>query len=204
MTASDERPTARGRREAQRERLLAAAEQRIAEAGLEALKARDLATDLGIALGGLYNLVPDMDSLLLLVSSRTLARLDVAEEAAAGAMPLDTAQQAMDRLAVVGRTYLEFASQNLRLWRAVFQLRIAGPLPPWQAEQQLRLFRHIAVPLGKISPELDEEAIAARARTLFAAVHGLVAVGLEERLISTPLDKLSDEIDWVLRTLCNR
>ena len=62
------------KRQAQLEALIEAAEKRICDHGLASLKARDLAADIGVALGGLYNIVADMDALLLLVSSKTVAR----------------------------------------------------------------------------------------------------------------------------------
>ena len=63
------------RRERQREALILAAEARLAANGIGGLKARDLAADIGVAVGALYNLVKDLDELVLLVSARTLARL---------------------------------------------------------------------------------------------------------------------------------
>jgi len=66
------------RREAQFEALMQSAEKRICEEGVGALKARDLAADIGVALGGLYNIVADMDDLMLRLAQRTMGRLDAA------------------------------------------------------------------------------------------------------------------------------
>lgn len=74
------------KREEQRDdlkkRLVDAAEARIAAGGLSGLKARDVTADAGCALGALYNVVEDLDRLILLVNSRTLARLGAALKAA--------------------------------------------------------------------------------------------------------------------------
>jgi hypothetical protein len=51
-------------------------------------------------------------------------------------------------------------------------------------------------------PDLDTVALTIRARTLFAAVHGIISIGLEERLIAVPSQKLADEIDWLTRAAC--
>ncbi len=190
------------RRQAQLEALLEAAEKRIITGGVKSLKARDLAGDIGIALGGLYNLVADMDALLLLVSSRTLARLGDAAEAKTGHLPMTTREEAVERLVAVALSYLAFARENLELWRMVFELRLDNPLPEWAAQDQLRLFRHIAVPLAAIMPDLDTLSLTVRARTLFAAVHGIVTIGLEERLIAVPVQRLADEIAWLTRAAC--
>jgi len=190
------------RRQAQLEALIAAAEKRICDNGLSSLKARDLAADIGIALGGLYNIVADMDALLLLVSSRTLGRLGDSAAERTGHLPMRTREEAIERLVAVAHTYLDFARKNLPLWRMVFELRVDSPLPDWAAQDQLRLFRHIAEPLKVIMPNLDTIALTVRARTLFAAVHGIISIGLEERLIAVPPQKLADEIAWLTRAAC--
>src|SRR5262249_62286518 len=64
------------RRAKQREALVAAAEKAIAAKGLGGLKSRELASEIGVANGAVFNLVDDMDELILRVGSRTLARLD--------------------------------------------------------------------------------------------------------------------------------
>ena len=195
MTSS----TTRDRRQAQLEALIDAAEKRIMSGGVAGLKARDLAGDIGVALGGLYNIVDDMDALLLLVSSRTLARLGEAASMATGHMPMASHAEAVERLVAVAQTYLTFARENLALWRMIFEVRLSNPLPDWAAQDQLRLFRHIAEPLHIIMPDLDARALTIRARTLFAAAHGIISIGLEERLIAVPAQKLADEIAWLVR-----
>ncbi|MGA9657628.1 MAG: TetR/AcrR family transcriptional regulator [Asticcacaulis sp.] len=190
------------KRQAQLEALMVAAEKRICEQGTHSLKARDLAADIGVALGGLYNIVHDMDALLLMVSSRTLTRLGEAIEAATHDMPMTTRPEALERLVGVAQAYLGFAQKNLPLWRMIFELRLASPLPDWAAQDQLRLFRHIAEPLKVIMPELDDAALSIRARTLFAAVHGIISIGLEDRLIAVPTQKLADETGWLIRAAC--
>jgi AcrR family transcriptional regulator len=192
------------KRQAQLEALIEAAEKRICDHGLASLKARDLATDIGVALGGLYNIVADMDALLLLVSSKTLARLGHAASDATGHLPMGNHAEALDRLVAVAHTYLKFARQNLPLWRMIFELRLDSPLPDWAAQDQLRLFRHIAEPLRIIFPDLNTIALTVRARTLFAAVHGIISIGLEERLIAVPVQKLADEIEWLTRSACQQ
>lgn len=194
--------TTADRRQAQLESLLEAAEKRICDSGLNSLKARDLAADIGVALGGLYNIVHDMDALLLLVSSRTLARLGMAATEATGHLPMKTREEATERLVAVAHTYLKFAQGNFPLWRMIFDLRLDSPLPEWAAQDQLRLFRHIAEPLHVIMPQLDTVALTVRARTLFAAVHGIISIGLEDRLIAVPQQKLADEIAWLTRAAC--
>ena len=73
------------RREKLRADLILAAERTIASRGLAGLKTRDLAREIGCANGAVYNLVADVDELILRVGSRTLLRLDEALSAAESA-----------------------------------------------------------------------------------------------------------------------
>ena len=195
-------PATSDRRLAQLEALLLAAEQRITQSGAQSLKARDLASDIGIALGGLYNIVKDLDTLLLLVTARTQARLDSAATEATAHLPMSNRAEATERLVAVAISYLDFAQSHLELWRMMFSVRIAAPLPDWAVQDQLRLFRHIAEPLHVVMPDLTAELLTIRARTLFAAVHGVISIGLEERLIAVPRQKLTEEIAWLTRAAC--
>ena len=70
-----------------REDLILAAEKSIAEGGLAGLKTRELAREIGVANGAVYNLVEDVDELILRVGSRTLRRLDAALTAAESVGP---------------------------------------------------------------------------------------------------------------------
>src|ERR1700682_1974898 len=61
-----------------RQALVGSAERRIVEAGLPALKARDLAEEVGCALGMIYKVFQDLDAIILTVNMNTLGRLDAA------------------------------------------------------------------------------------------------------------------------------
>ena len=202
VSAKPASTTTADRRQAQLGALIAAAEKRICESGTHGLKARDLAADIGVALGGLYNIVQDMDALLLLVTARTQGRLDAAFAQQTGHLPMTSRAEAVERLVAVAHTYLTFARENLPLWRMMFEVRISAPLPEWAAQDQLRLFRHVGEPLAVIMPNLSMEALTVRARTLFSAVHGVIYIGLEERLIAVPAQQQADEISWLVRSAC--
>ena len=92
-----------------------------------------------------------MDELILRVGSRTLARLDAALTAAESAGSPSPAETLV-RIAVA---YCDFAAENLDLWRALFEHRMAPdkPVPEWAVEEQMNLFRHIYHPLAKLFPK---------------------------------------------------
>ena len=187
------------RRAKLRESLIEAAERRIAAAGLGGLRTRDLAQDIGIANGAVYNLVDDVDELILRVGSRTLARLDIALTSAEADGP-PSPQEWLVRIAV---GYCDFAAENLGLWRALFEHRMTPgkPVPEWAVTEQMALFRHIYRPLAELFPQRTPDELGVTARSLFSAVHGMVLLGLEHKLIAVPIEALRAEIAVIVRAM---
>lgn len=185
------------RRAKQLEDLILAAEKAISARGLAGLKSRELAAEIGVANGAVFNLVDDMDELVLRVGSRTLARLDSALSAAESNGTPSPAE-ALVRIAVA---YCDFAAENPGLWRALFEHRMAAgkDVPEWAVEDQMNLFRHIYHPLAKCFPSWSKDELGITARSLFAAVHGMVSLGLEQKLIAVPVAALRDEIATIVK-----
>jgi AcrR family transcriptional regulator len=182
-----------------REELILAAERSISAGGLAGLKTRELAREIGVANGAVYNLVEDMDELILRVGSRTLGRLDAALTAAESNGPASP-RETLVRIAVA---YCDFAAENLELWRALFEHRMEAdkPLPDWSIDDQLQLFRHVYQPLAALFPQRSREELGITARSLFSAVHGMVALGLEQKLVAVPLPALRKEIAGLVRAM---
>src|SRR6266478_717508 len=186
-----------------RERLIDAAERTIAADGLAGLRARDLAREAGCAVGTIYNVFEHLDELILCVGLRTLTMLDTALEAGRLARPYGSTEDAADDLVRLALAYLEFAARHTVRWRALFEHRMseARPLPEWFVDQQQVLFLQVERPLLTLLPELDEAARRTLARTLFSAVHGIVALGLEEKLVSLPLPDLRSQLTAAVRAI---
>src|SRR4051812_21781915 len=138
------------RREKLRADLILAAERTIAGRGLAGLKTRDLAREIGCANGAVYNLVADVDELILRVGSRTLRRLDEALSAVERAGE-PSPRETLVRIAIA---YCDFAAENLQLWRALFEHRMEADkiVPDWSVDDQMQLFRHIYLPLALLLP----------------------------------------------------
>jgi AcrR family transcriptional regulator len=187
------------RRAKLREALIEAAERAIATKGLGGLRTRELADEIGIANGGVYNLVEDLDELTLRVGSRTLARLDASLSLAEISGP-PTSREMLVRIAVA---YCDFASENLELWRALFEHRMqpGKEVPDWAISEQMDLFRHIYRPLAGLFPQRTPEQLGITARSLFSAVHGMVALGLEQKLIAVPIKALRSEIARLVQAM---
>jgi AcrR family transcriptional regulator len=187
------------RRAKLRDALILAAERSIEAGGLTGLKTRELAREIGIANGAVYNLVEDMDELILRVGSRTLARLDAAlseAESRGHAVPADM-------LVRIALAYCDFAAENLQLWRALFEHRMAPgkDLPEWAISEQMDMFRHIYRPLAALYPKRSAEQLSVTARSMFSAVHGMVALGLEQKLIAVPLEALRSEVATIVTAM---
>lgn len=187
------------RKQEQKDRLIEAARTLIAEQGLKGLRARDIAERAGCALGGLYTVFADIDELILHVNSRTLRQL---EQALAGAVEEGSPASPFEALALA---YLAFAIDNTRLWSALFEHRMPEgvPVPDWHLQEHAFLVGLIIPPLGSLMPDMPLPQMITRARTLFAAVHGVIAISLENRFIGLAADALRDEVRALARILAD-
>lgn len=194
--------TTAGRRGRLRAALVAAAEDTIAKGGLEELRARDLAEKAGCAVGAIYNAVDDLDQLVLLVNVRTLAALEQHLAAAQGDDVADSVDSAIAELVRLALAYLAFAAANAPRWRALFDHRMPGrEVPEWYRNEQHRLFRHVEKPLRVLQPSASPKRRALLARSMFSAVHGLVRLGLEEKLQAIPLTALREQMTFFVTAI---
>ncbi len=185
-------------REELHEALIAAATRVIAEGGYRALRARDLAAEVGCAVGSIYNVFPDIDALILGVKARTLDRLEARVLARLGPFAAASPREAEARFLALSDVYLEFAHDNWQLWSSAFEH--ASPDGPALSAYMLRLdaiLTNIERPLGALLPGLDSDKRRLLARGLFGSVHGVVSLGLYEKLGAISLDDLR----WQVRTV---
>jgi len=193
-------PPANARRAKLRETLITAAERLIETQGLAGVKARTLAQAAGCALGAIYNVFPDLDALILAVSAHTLANLDAQLTPillrADGSPQALTPEEARSKLEALALAYLDFAAAHRASWRALFEHRLpAGKaMPEWMIADQARLFGKVEALLDPLIPNMAAAERSALARTLFSAVHGVVLLGLEEKLAPMPLDLLRRQL----------
>jgi AcrR family transcriptional regulator len=194
------------RRRNLKESLIDAAEAEIAAHGLAGVRARTLAERIGCAVGAIYNVVADLDELILLVNSRTLAALE--RELLAAGRPDQAADRrngeaAVEHLCRLALAYLNFATAGRPRWRAVFDHRLpAGKaVPDWYLDDQMRLFGYVEGPVGELVPGLSPARRALIARSLFSAVHGIVTLGLEEKLQALKPGELSEQVTFVVAAL---
>jgi AcrR family transcriptional regulator len=191
------------RRQNLKDALIVAAERAIAAHGLAGLKARELAAEAGCAVGAIYNAVEDLDELVLAVNSRTLAALERALDAAKPAGKAVGAERAIAQLSRMAIAYLDYAASNTPRWRALFEHRLAAgrDVPDWYRAVQAALFAHVETPLQALRPDLTPRELALLARSVFSAVHGIVALGLEEKLGTVPLRALRTQITVIVAAI---
>ena len=172
-------------------RLIEAAKARIIAGGLESLRARDITNDAGCALGALYTAFADLDALVIEVNSATLREIDQVMLAA-----LDGIEEAAEQMHVLAATYLAFARTHERRWRTLFDLKIpeGKAIPDWYIADQALLLTRIVGPLRLLQPDFTETELMIRARTLFAAVHGIVTISLDRRFVGIRADTLDTEL----------
>jgi len=185
-----------------REALIDAAEAQIAKGGLSTLKARPLAQEAGCSLGAIYNIFDDLDALVMAVNGRTFRRLGGFVSAG---VKEAAAQDPNAQLVAMSHAYLHFASDQTHLWRALFDLEMSaeGPVPQWYLEELGAVFGLIAVPLARLFPDMARAELDLMVRGLFSSVHGIVLLGLEQRISAVPLDQIERMLSQILCQIGN-
>lgn len=178
-------------RESLRGEIVARAAAIIAAEGLGAVQARRIAREAGCAVGTIYNLFGDIDGLVIAVNATTLAMLGEAVQAAGqniGDLTLDL------RLSRLALAYMHFALDHTRRWEAVFKHRVmeGREVPASYLEDQSRLLALIETALGDAIPDAGRRG--ATARALFGAVHGIVALALDNRLGGRLKGELEEQV----------
>jgi AcrR family transcriptional regulator len=188
------------RRAELRETLLRLGQEQVATGGLASLRMRDLARDAGCAVGAIYNVFPDMTSLILGVNGETFARIRVE---VAGAVTGHETAPPVERLILLSRAYLSFADTHHHLWRALFDIDLPDSLevPDWYRRDLGALFAHIAIPVAEIFQDLSGKELDLMVRTLFSSVHGIVVLGLQNRISGVPRERVESMIETLLRRL---
>ncbi len=160
-------------------RMIDIAERVIAAEGIAAMQARRVAQEADCSVGTLYNVFGGLDGLVVAVNMRTLAALGEQLSATARGAEQGTLEQQLMALALA---YRDFAVQQNRRWRALFEHKMepGKPVPASYREAQASLFALVEAALRGVIADATERFSAARA--LFAAVHGIVTLALDNKL----------------------
>lgn len=181
-----------------RRRVLEAAICLMGEEGLSALQIRPVAAKAGYSVGSVYKHFPDLDTLIIAVNGVTLNEIkDRMIEA------VEKESKPLERLQILARSYLHFALERPNFWRGLFDHHISGQvgIPMEHKEQNIVLLSLISKEISLLHPDLGCDLLAARSRTCFAAVHGLVAFSMEGRFVGLSGDLLEKELNYLVERL---
>ncbi|MDD1519143.1 TetR/AcrR family transcriptional regulator [Bradyrhizobium sp. WBAH42] len=167
----------------------------ISAKGLRSLKVRDVAEAAGCSVGSIYNEFGDFDGVILTVNRETVQALT----ARLRAVP---AEGPVRQLYGLAETYLDFFAAHANLLRSLFEHRMEDdrPYPDDILQMVMDAFALMHPPLVRLLPDADDVKIALLSRTLFSAVHGIISLGLEERMVAVPSQMLRQQIEQFVDT----
>ncbi|HEY7843724.1 MAG TPA: TetR/AcrR family transcriptional regulator [Bradyrhizobium sp.] len=180
----------RGQKKIRRRALIVGiARDLITSKGLRSLKVRDIADAADCSIGSVYNEFGDFDGVILTVNKETVQALT----ARLKAVPKDDPIRQLHRLAA---TYLEFAAEHANLLRSLFEHRMEEdrPFPEDILIMVMDAFRLMHEPLVRLMPDRDPNDVALLSRMMFSAVHGIISLGLEERMVAVPPESLRQQV----------
>jgi len=97
---------------------------------------------------------------------------------------------------------MAFAIDNRYLWSALFDHRMPENIPilQWWLDEQEFLFAHVVEPLAALKSHLNDAGLHSSARTLFAAVHGIVSINLRDGSIIIARETLDAQLTEFIKT----
>src|SRR5829696_1841286 len=143
-----------------------AAEAMARREGLRGLGLRRIAAEIGYVPGSLYNLIGDLDDIVLHLNARTLERLSEYLKTR-----VDSARPAVENAFAVADGYLDFVMAEPLLWGLILEHRLLpdAETPPWFADTlaaTIDLVEDVLRPL--ISDDAERKLAVA---SLWAALH---------------------------------
>jgi AcrR family transcriptional regulator len=169
--------------------MLDTARRIIGAKGLISLKVRDVAEATGCSIGSVYNEFGDFDGLILTVNRETVQLLT----SKLRAVPSDDPRAQLHGLAA---GYLEFAAEHTNLLRSLFEHRMENnrPFPNDILDMVMEAFALMYSPLSRLLTKRDPDELVLIARSMFSAAHGIISLGLEDRMVAVPSANLRQQL----------
>jgi AcrR family transcriptional regulator len=169
--------------------ILDAAEQVVIAQGFSALKARNIAKEIGYTVGSLYMVYANMADLILHIHARTLDAIALQLQQPS----LNEAQPVMESLALV---YMHYGAENFNRWRYIFdeRLLIGIETPDGYQDKIDQVLAQFEQCLATLKPELTVLELKTTAVAFFAGVHGICALSLRPALDKEQLKKVEATI----------
>lgn len=165
-------------REEFRELALSEMEAHLEASPAENLSLRNLSKRIGYSPGMLISVFGSQSLFLLEVNSRTLDEMTDHLNSKGGGGTL------RDNLYRIAEGYLEFAEQNRYRWKMVFEHKMAEgePVPDWMQNKIDTLFANLSHSIFPGSETPSNEQADLMAKTLWASVHGITQLSLDDKL----------------------
>lgn len=154
----------------------------IEEEGLAGLQARRLAERAGCAVGTVYNLFGDLDGAIFAANEQALREITVACNEALAATQADA--QPVARLLALARAYASYALAHPKRFDALFTHRAPPTREFPESVTQLTdaLFALLDRTFASAAGDAPTGERNLTARALWASVHGVVMLGLQDRV----------------------
>jgi AcrR family transcriptional regulator len=186
------------KKKAMEQRILDAIYLLIEEKGLEKMGARDVAEKANCSVGSIYSVFNDLDGAIFKANAQTLKEMDLDLEQVSKMNHSEG-----EGLKELAKSYTRFALKNKSKWRAVFfhHPQPGVQTPQWYLDLHSKLIHRIIKPLQILRPDLTQEQASIRARTLFAATHGVIQLAMENRFVGVPQNILIQEVEALVNAM---
>jgi AcrR family transcriptional regulator len=170
-------------RDALRLQTIEAGRRILRKEGAKALNARRVASEIGVAVGTLYNLFANFDEIVLHLNLETLEDLE-RSFAAHRALPKDPAAATE----ILANTFLDFTAKHRHQWAAVLEFKTEHKLPILADLRAVvaRLASHVEQALAPLFPAGAEQERRLAAAVLWTSLEGIGALsgGGHSRLVA--------------------
>lgn len=144
--------------------------------GISALTARAIAARIGYTVGTLYNVFEDLEDIVMHINAATL------QEMHAMLAPLAEAQKSPEmRILEMARGYADYARANPARWNLLHHSPRNPKLPAWFHEAAIRMFT-MGESVLLASEGISKKAAHDAARVLWAGLHGICALSINQKL----------------------
>jgi AcrR family transcriptional regulator len=145
--------------------------------GLRGVGVRAIAARLGISPGTLYNVIGDIDDIVLHVNAQTLIRLRDSLQAA-----IVAGRDAMSNVFAVAEAYVDFVRANPKRWSMLFEYSLASgkDLPGWYRETLDQTVATVDQLLRPMIPARNERQRVVA--VLWAALEGVASLAASGKL----------------------
>jgi AcrR family transcriptional regulator len=156
-----------------------AAEALARQEGLRGLSLRKIAAEIGYAPGSLYNVIGDLDEIILHLNARTLERLSEYLRTR-----IDPRMPPVENAFAVADGYLDFVMAEPRLWGLILEHRLltGTQTPQWYSETLAAITGLVDDVLRPLIADEAERRLSVV--SLWAALHGIASLATSGKLAS--------------------